>query len=143
MFKIAKENKWFNQTYINEIKTKLGHSADSLNLTVSNNPNTWGRQLLFGAFSSLSLRMYNLSLENKGLLFIQRSMKNNQLLLDNSHFINHHEIAEITFKKGLIQNKLIIINNEGKKRVYLCNKKIIGVPWHKESYEKVQACYGN
>lgn len=138
---MKKTQKWFEEHYINGIKKEMGYDSESLNLSVMNNPSSFGKVMLFGALSSLSLRMYNLSVEEDGLLFIQRNVMNNELLTEKSNFIYHDEIQTIRFKKGILQDKLLILNKEGKKLHFKVNKKIARVPWHKESLEKVQQMY--
>ncbi|WP_321388547.1 hypothetical protein [uncultured Enterococcus sp.] len=138
---MKKTQKWFEEHYINGIKKEMGYDSESLNLSVMNNPSSFGKVMLFGALSSLSLRMYNLSIEEEGLLFIQRNVMNNELLTEKSNFIYHDEIQTIRFKKGILQDKLLILNKEGKKLHFKVNKKIARVPWHKESLEKVQQMY--
>ncbi|MBL1223535.1 hypothetical protein [Enterococcus sp. BWR-S5] len=138
---MKKTQKWFEEHYINGIKKEMGYDSESLNLSVMNNPSSFGKVMLFGALSSLSLRMYNLSIEEEGLLFIQRNVMNNELLTEKSNFIYHDEIQTIRFKKGILQDKLLILNKEGKKLHFKINKKIARVPWHKESLEKVQQMY--
>ncbi|MGL4695941.1 hypothetical protein [Enterococcus larvae] len=139
---MKKTQKWFEEHYVNGIKKEIGHDPESLNLSVMNNPSSLGKVALFGALASLSLKMYNLSIEENGLLFIQRNVMNNELLPEKSNFISNDEIDTIRFKKGILQDKLIIVNRDGKKLLFKINKKIARVPWHKESLEKVQQIYG-
>lgn len=132
----------FNQEYINNFKSGIGYADDSPNITVQNNPHTFGKFFLFGIFASFGLRMYNLSFEKDGLLFIQRSTTNNKLLEDKINFISHDEITSINYRQGMLQNKLIITDQKRNKLVFKINKLIRTIDWHKDSLSWMEQQYG-
>ncbi|MGO3791069.1 MAG: hypothetical protein ACTJG1_06275 [Enterococcus gilvus] len=131
---------YFDESYINGFKKESGYSEESLNVMVMNNAGSFGKYFLFGAFSYLSLKQYNFSVEDKGLLFIQRNVWTSQLEKDKLTFLEHREIESIVLHPGVTRHKLVIRDRSGKKLVFLVNKN--GKPWHKENLLKLRERYG-
>ncbi|MCH4176527.1 MAG: hypothetical protein LKF43_03410 [Streptococcaceae bacterium] len=119
--------KWNDENYINQFKKEIGYNSTSKNITVMNKGNFLQRR--FGV-AALFLSMYNLSIEENGLLLIQRSKYSPRLNPTKTIFIDKSEIDKINLINRVGALELLIVTKKSKKFVFKLDKKNSKfIPW--------------
>lgn len=119
--------KWNDENYINQFKKEIGYNSTSKNITVMNKGNFLQRR--FGV-AALFLSMYNLSIEENGLLLIQRSKYSPRLNPTKTIFIDKSEIDKINLINRVGALELLIVTKKSKKFVFKLDKKNRKfIPW--------------
>lgn len=98
----------------------------------------WFMRFMIGSYYS---HPYIMSFQNDGILLLDISGWSGKMT-DKHIFIRQDEISSIQFKKGLLKNKLIVRNNENKKTVFDCMKRVGRLQWHKEGLLWLEEEYG-
>jgi len=124
---------------IGKIK-ELGYEPGVYIYVVTQPPVSFAKSFLFGILYAVTLqpKPYVLNFTEKGIAFIEldSSCKN---YTDMHKFISVDQIAEISFNKAIIGNKLIL-KKEGDKRKQIIRvaNKTYGVNWQEPNVKKLE-----
>lgn len=129
------KSKWNDEEYINKTKESIGFSQSSRNITVMNKGNFIQRRF---ALSDLFLSMYNLSIEEKGFLFIKRSKYSPKLNPSKTQYVEFSQIQKLSLKEKIGRVELSILTMGNEKNVFKFSSE--GgkyFPWQKDSVNEL------
>ena len=128
-------------------KVSLGYSDDTSKLAYVQVSNKL--EYLIGSWNALLNKIFIISFENDGLLFMGVSLTNQ--FTDNDKFIPIEQLGSISYKKSIMINgrlmfngeKLIINALDGKASEHIMYTMAVGLPWIKQDLPNVHAAIDN